>query len=329
MPKTKKSNNVDFYYLEKGQAHKENAEKNKIKQREKRIKQNNQKKDKDVFDEDMETVINMTNKNKIKKEIQKQRELDKKEEKRKRRNKKIKLTLEILLIVAIIVGGTVFAFTSPIFNIKQILVENQNQVSAETIISLSGLKCNDNIFNFNKSEIIKKIKENAYIEDVKIQRKLPSTIQINVQERQAKYSVEFMGKYAYANTQGYILDISEESKDLIILQGISTPEDQIAPNSRLNHEDLEKLGDVIKILKAAQENNLDSKITKIDISNEKEYIIYIQEEKKTVHLGDNTNLSNKMIHILALIEQEKNIEGDIFVNGDLNNKFRAYFREKV
>ena len=31
----------------------------------------------------------------------------------------------------------------------------------------------------------------------------------------------------------------------------------------------------------------------------------------------------------AIIEKEKGKEGDIFVNGDLNNKFQPYFREKV
>ena len=29
------------------------------------------------------------------------------------------------------------------------------------------------------------------------------------------------------------------------------------------------------------------------------------------------------------MEQEKEKEGDIYVNGDINNKFQPYFREKV
>ena len=32
---------------------------------------------------------------------------------------------------------------------------------------------------------------------------------------------------------------------------------------------------------------------------------------------------------MAIIEAEKGKQGDIFVNGDLNNKFQPYFREKV
>ena len=55
----------------------------------------------------------------------------------------------------------------------------------------------------------------------------------------------------------------------------------------------------------------------------------LEAEKKKIYLGDTSNLSNKMLYILAIIEQEKGKDGDIFVNGDLNNKFQPYFRERV
>ena len=54
-----------------------------------------------------------------------------------------------------------------------------------------------------------------------------------------------------------------------------------------------------------------------------------REEKKKVYLGDCSNLSNKMLYVQAIIEQEKGKAGEIFVNGDLNNKFNPYFREEV
>ena len=36
-----------------------------------------------------------------------------------------------------------------------------------------------------------------------------------------------------------------------------------------------------------------------------------------------------MLYAISIMEKEKQIEGDIYVNGDLNNKFQPYFREKV
>lgn len=325
---------MNLYYRNDGQAKKKEIEndmekKKKAKERKKRIREGKQKKIEDAFDLETETVIQMTNKNKIKKEEQRKKELTKQERKRKRRNKKIKFFLKLFLLIGLISGAIIFALTSPIFNIKNINVINNNEVPSDTVISLSGLKPDENIFRFYKGSVVNNIKENSYIENVKIHRKLPNTIEIEVEERVAKYSVDYMGKYAYINTQGYILEISEDSKGLTIIQGITTKEEEVVPGNRLNNEDLSSLEDVIKITNSASENGLNGKVTSIDISDKNEYILYIEEEKKKVHLGDVTNLSNKMLYVVAIIEQESGNEGDIYINGDLNNKFQPYFREKL
>lgn len=319
-----------FKVEENGQAkRKKIEEKNKIKnvrEREKRIKQ---KKKNDEFDLENEIVIQMTNRNNMEKEQKRIKELDKQAERRNKRNKKVKNILKIILLLGVIIGGTIFSMTSPIFNIKEIQVTNNNITPSDTIISLSELKLDENIFKFNKYNVKNKIKENAYIEDVKIHRKIPNVVQIEITQRQPKYSIDFMGKYAYINSQGYILEVADTNNGLPIIQGISTNEEEIVPNSRLNEDDLTSLENIIKIMDIAKENNLDTKVTSIDITNKNQYSIYIQEEKKRIHLGENTNLGNKMLYAISIMEKEKGIEGDIYVNGDLNNKFQPYFREKV
>ena len=333
MAKKSKEIGMDLYYMNNGQARKENIEdlmkKKKQKEREKRIKQNKMQRQNNDFDLDTETVINMTNKNKIKKEQEKRKELNKKEIKRRKRIKKIKFVLKIVILIAVIAGGTAFALISPIFNIKDIQVINNSQVNSDTIVSLSGIKTGQNIFRFLKSKSIEKIKENPYIENIKIHRKLPSTIQIDVEERTPTYSIDYVGKYALINNQGYILEIVEDNRGLPIILNSITAQEEISAGQRLKDEDLEKLGDILKIMSSAKDNNLVTQVTNIDIKDKNNYSIYLEQEKKTIHLGDTSNLSNKMLYILDIIEQEKDKAGDIFVNGDLNNKFQPYFREKV
>jgi len=328
-----KEADMNLYYMEHGQAKKETIEdmmkRKKAKEREKRIRENKQQKRENEFDIETETVIQMTNRNKIQKEEAKRRKLTQQEKKRRKRKKRIQFFLKLIVIVGLLSGGTVFALTSPIFNIKDIKVLNNNQVPSDTIISLSELKNDENIFKFYRGNVIEKIKENPYIENVKVHRKIPSTIEIEVEERVPKFSVDYMEKYVYINSQGYLLEISEDSKELPIIQGITTNEEEVVPGKRLSNEDLTRLEDVIKIINSASENGLDGKVTSIDISNKNDYSIYISEEKKKVHLGECTNLSNKMLYVVAIMEQEKEKEGDIYVNGDLNNKFQPYFREKV
>ena len=318
----KKSNN------KKGQASKKVSKNRTNINKEKRIASKNKHHESYGFDMETETVIQMTNKNRIKKEVQQKKKMDIKEKKRIKRNKRLKVFLSIFLFVALIGGSIIFALTSPIFNIKEIAVVNNEILSSETIISLSGLKPDENIFKFNKNDVLNKIKENPYIESVEIERKLPNNIEINVKERIPKFSIDYMEKYVYINNQGYLLEISEESKGLPIIYG-ATMEEELNLGKRLSNEDLDKLEDVIKIMSSSTENGLEGRITSIDITDKNDYIIYIEEQKKKIHLGDVSNLSNKMLYVLAIMEQETGKEGEIFVNGDINNKFQPYFKEKT
>jgi len=315
--------------LTKKETSKKKSGQAKNKQIENRSKNKGEEKLNDEFDFETEQLIQMTNKNRIKKQERRTKQNEIKEKKRKKRNKRVKLLIKLFLIVLLIGGAIIFAMTSPLFNIKEIKVTNNSQVSSDTIISLSEIKIDENIFKFYKGNASKKIKENAYIENVSIERKIPNTVEIKVEERTPKYSIDFMGKFMYINNQGYFLELSEDNKGLIIIYGITTKEEKVIPGSRLNNEDLNRLEEVIKIISSANENGLEGKVTSVDISNKNDYTIYLEEKKKKVHIGNTSNLSNKMLYILAIMEQENGKEGDIYVNGDLNNKFQPYFREKV
>ena len=332
MTKNQKDKIDDLFYYSpiNTEKIKQKEQKKKKKKKKKRIKkQNSQKKVENQFDYDNEMVIKMTNKNNQKQEEKTKQKMSKKQRQILKKKKRIKLMLKFTALLIIIIAGIIFALVSPIFNIKEINVSNNNQINTETIISLSQLNLGQNIFKFNKNKVNKNIKTNAYIESAEIKRKLPNKVQIQIEERKKEYNVEFLNGYAYINNQGYILQISEEKQALPTIQGISTPDEQIVEGNRLNSEDLEKLEVIIQIINICKNYELDSKITNIDISTKDEYTLYLEEEKKTIYLGDKSNLSNKMLYVQVIIEENRGKEGAIFVNGDLNNNFKPRFKEKV
>lgn len=306
----------------------EKINKKKAKEREKRIKQKKTEQ-KSQFDFDTETVIGITNKNNKNKQPNVQKRMTKKQAKIERKKKKLKKIIKLITLFLLIIGGFVFALVSPIFNIKEIQVSNNNQIATETIISLSQLQLGQNLFRFNKNKIEKEIKTNPYIESVTIKRKIPSKIEISVKERNRNYNIEFLNGYAYINNQGYILEISDQKLDLPTIQGISTDAEQIVEGNRLNTEDLEKIETVIQIMNICKNYELDQKVSAIDITNKNNYIIYMNEEKKIINLGDESNLSTKMLYVPTILKENEGKEGTIYVNGDINNNFKPRFKEKV
>ena len=245
--------------------------------------------------------------------------------------KKRKLIASIfkkIFIFAIVVTAIVLFMMSPLFSITDIEVQENDKITSQTIISLSGLQIDQNIFNISKKQISKAVCEDPYIEDISISRNLPSTIVIKVKERKATFMLEIGGAYAYINNQGYILEISLEKIDVPILQGYVTETDKITPGSRLEVEDLKKLDTVLKIMESAKSNEIVDTITKINIENSNNYILILEEEGKTAYIGDATNINTRMLYLKEIIERQKGVNGEVFIDKDVNTK-KAVFREEV
>ena len=264
----------------------------------------------------------------IKTEKKMHKKSTKKQEMAEKKRKAIFQLIKWTSLTLILIGGGIFFLLSPFFNIKNIEIIGNQKLINEEIISLSQVKIDENTFKLVKSNVKKNIKQNAYVENVNVKRKLPDTITIEIEERTPTYMISFANAYAYINNQGYFLEISKEKIELPILTGFLTEEEDILEGSRLCLEDLERLDDVLQIMKSATSNGIANLVTKINIANKQNYILELEDEKKTVQMGDTSNLSTKMLYIKSILEQNKEIEGEILVNTDLNNK-GAIFRKKV
>lgn len=287
---------------------------------------------KDTFNLDEEIIIGITpktvnninqkNNQKVsnKSKTARNKTIKKKNKTKKSINTKlIKAILKIMCLIFIIIGTIAFLMISPIFNIEKIEIENNKKLSQNTYVSLSGVKQGENIYRISKKEIIGKIKENAYVENVKIKRVLPNKIKIEVQERTATYMIKIANSYMYIDNQGYMLEVSQDKLEVPILIGITTKEEDIKVNNRLCEEDLDKLNKVLEIYKTSSSIEIDKLISQIDISDKSNYKLILDSEKKNVYLGDATDLLNKFTWIKKTLETEKGKKGDIYANRDLNS----------
>ena len=285
------------------------------------------------YEEPEQNLEKSSKKNKKKKSnnMQKQpKKLTKKQEKARKKRKIVLKIVKWLTLIAIIIGGAIYAMLSPIFNIGEIVVQGNSKISSETIISLAGLNIDENIFKYRTSNVEEQIKQEAYIDTVDVKRKLPNTVEITVSERKATYKLGYGNAYAYINNQGYILEVTSVKGMIPLITGYTTSQEDIKAGNRLCTEDLERLEDVLEIMEAASsvDNKLRRSIKRIDISDKNNYVLDLSTEKKTVNLGDVSNLSTKMLWINEFIKREDGVEGTIMLNVDLNNDM-PYFNEKV
>ena len=249
---------------------------------------------------------------------------------KKKTKKKVKkkngIIKKIIPIILIIVSISIFSLITPIFNITEIKVEGNEKVETDSIISLSGLKIGENLFRNSKSKVKNNIKENTYIDTVTMKREPPGTISLVVKERKVEYQIKLIDGYVYIDNQGYILDVSSEDANLPFIEGFE--EEELLNEKRLTKEDLKKLNTIIKIMEAIKTVDLQTLITSINAANEQEYILYLKKEKKYAYIGDASNLNNKVLYMQTMIEKEKKNSGIMFLNGNISEGFKPYFREE-
>ncbi len=247
----------------------------------------------------------------------------------KQKKKSKKLIIAIFTIIVLITGITIFALTTPIFNITNIEVQGNEKLEPETIISLSEIQKGENLFAIKKSKVISSIKENKYVNSVKIKRKLPDTIILSIEERKVKYQINLINSFAYIDQNGYILENSTVKAEVPVLIGFEINENEMLNKERLGENDLIKLNDMYKIMEAAKEIEIDNLITEINTENKEDYLLILESKNKRIYIGDTSNLTNKMLYIQKIIEKEEGKSGIIFINGDLSAGFKPYFREDV
>ena len=290
------------------------------------------KEDEELFIEFKNIKVNPQNnpQNDPKRNLQKRKENIKKQNTTNNKNKpkkKKSIVPKILLLLLILIGVAIFAFVSPLFNIQKIEVTGNEKVDSSTVISLSGVFEGKNIFQISKKNVINNIKENTYINNAKIKRKLPGTLQINVEERKVAYQVKVINSYVYIDYQGYILEVASKAENVPIIEGFQTEQDTLLNGKRLIDKDIEYLRIILRIMETAKTAEISKLISKITIQNN-EYILELKKENKLVYLGNATGLTNKMEYVQLILKNEKGKTGRVFVNGDINNGFKPYFREE-
>lgn len=263
---------------------------------------------------------------KIKKKRKKVKKVSTIKEARKKTSKFRKVFLKVSLLLIVLFIALIILAMSEIFNIKEISVSGVDKLSENEIISFSQIQIEQNIFKTNLGKAKKLILKNPYVKDVSIKRKLPGKIEINVNEKKAKYIIQFAESYIYLDGQGYILEISKEKPELPILLGILTDLSDFEIGSRLEIDDLKKINTLNQIVETARNYEVLSYITKIDITDINNFILYLDNEGKTAYIGDASNLNIRMLWLKEIIAKNAGKSGKIFIDMDLNNK-KPYFRQ--
>lgn len=188
---------------------------------------------------------------------------------------------------------------SPLFSAKNIIVTNMEKYTKGEICEKIGLNPSSNLFLFSKSQAIKLLTKDPYIESVKITTKLPNTITIDIKERRVRGYVPYMGSYLYIDEFGRVLDIQTSfTKVLPIVKGLEFSSFQAGEVLEVTNK--ESLDVVVKIAQMMTKYELLDVVLSLDVSNTSQITAYVNQVE--IRLGSIDNCDQKIRMLAEIIK---------------------------
>jgi cell division protein FtsQ len=143
------------------------------------------------------------------------------------------LRLLVLLVVgALLYQGGQAAYRSQSLKLERFEVEGntESRVSTEQIVRATGERAGEHLLGVSTNRVALRLQKLPWIAEARVERILPSTLKISVQERKASMVVLTGGGPYLVDAGGLVLQ--QGSENLVQLTGI--PLDQVSPGVRIS-----------------------------------------------------------------------------------------------
>lgn len=246
------------------------------------------------------------------------RALVERQKKKKRRRMISRIGIAVLVLLAIVFAPTIF------FQVSKINVTGDTRYTSEQLIKSTGVKQGDNMFFLDTEQIAADLKdEYPYLDTVKLRRKLPSTLQIEVSDRTAVLSIEQNGKYLILDMSGKVLEKTKSAaKGTAKVTGV--PMKGLHVGDTVDEDKYGKAASVMKLLELTDQYGMKKHIKTIDV--EKAYDVRVTYDKKyTILLGalEESNLEHKIQFLKAILKEPSLPESGVI---DLTDEKEARYR---
>lgn len=238
----------------------------------------------------------------------------------------LQLLTTLAVAVAVLVGMTIF------FKVDQVQVSGAVRYDEYGIFEDSGIKIGDSMVTLNKRQIAARIQnkeENAYIETVRISRKLPGTVVISITEEDVFYAAQdSQAGWWLLNPNGKVIDQCSEADvdDLTKIVGVNLSAPEIGataaayepaqePDEEGNTVPVtvyakERLELALSIIRQLENEHFVGTIASVDVSNTSDIRLYYGVRFEML-LGDSQNLKMKINALAQAIAQAEDHETGI------------------
>ena len=225
----------------------------------------------------------------------------------------------LLTAVAVVAALTLF------FKVDQVVVSGNSRYSAEEIIEVSGVEQGDNLILMDKYHIAEKLyTELPYITEVRINRKLPDVLMVEVVETQAVAAIKGGSSTWLMDSGGKLLEVVSASmaKKYITLEGLTAESPAISGKLKLGEESPISARRLLELMQALKQWGMLEKTTSLDASDP-DYMVLSYDGRFQVEMFYDADFDFKLNCLQAAVAQlEPNETGTIRMTMKDDNEVR-------
>lgn len=214
--------------------------------------------------------------------------------KKRVRRKRILLLITILFLI-------IFVFINlPFFNVSTVYIKGNKELTNEEIMNMTDLGTyRGNIFYYSKNKYEDILEENPYVSSGNIHKIYPSTIEVEIEEREVvAYVMYSESTYLYIDKEGNVLEVKNNCNgDLPVISGLSI--DGYAVGQALNIDDREVFDTTLTLSNLFKRYNIVESGARIDLSDINNIVITVGNIK--IFFGSIDNADEKMQKIVSSI----------------------------
>lgn len=215
-------------------------------------------------------------------------------------------------VLLLILCMTVFFNYGP----ENVQINGVTLYTNEQILVVGGISGEGNLMRTDTDLIAERLQKYlVYIDDVKVQKKYPSKLVVNVTEAEKAANIQFNDKYYVTSKSGKMLECGNESrtKGIPVVKGLKLK--SITPGSTIETDDPLKTKIFNDLMTQIDELGFD-KVTSIDLTDRTD-ITLNYNGKIRIYIGSSVDMDYKLKYIKAVIDDKlsDNFKGTLRYNG--------------
>ncbi|MCT4621335.1 MAG: FtsQ-type POTRA domain-containing protein [Marinisporobacter sp.] len=214
--------------------------------------------------------------------------------------KKRKKGIIFLIMILVCAVSFIIIFKTDIFRIKEVKVYGNTTLSKEEILGDSGIILGNHILKEKLNDLETNVYKNPYVKTVKVERKLPDQMIIQIVEREEEAAIPFMNEYLIIDEDGMVLRVSTNNGNLKVIKGLKFT--NFIEGTILVVKDKEQLGKALEIVSGI--NKYEMFIQELDVVNKKDIVIKFTDDL-ICKVGEGNNLDYRLRVLKKVLEDLK------------------------